>query len=123
MITRSCLVGLLVTLMASFGMAQEVYRPGNGVSEPSVISRTLPKYPREAAEAGIEGRVVMRGVVQTNGRMTDIAVTQSVDKRLDDAAMSAVRQWRFAPGKRDGKAVVVRYECDVTFTLQKPDGR
>lgn len=75
------------------------------------------KYPAKAREAGIEGRVFVQFVVDEEGKVRNPSVKRGVHRLLDQAALAAVRQMRFRPGKQDGKAVRVRMSLPVTFRL------
>ena len=57
-------------------------------------------------------------MVETDGSVGDVRVTKSLDEDLDLEAVKAVRQWRFEPGKKDGKAVRVQITLEMTFTLK-----
>ena len=74
----------------------------------------------EAMGARIQGNVRLEAVVLTTGEVGDVEVTQSLDTvyGLDDEAVKAIRQWRFEPGTKDGKAVAVRVEVEMTFKLK-----
>jgi protein TonB len=85
---------------------------------PVVLSRVTPTYPAVARERRIEGVVVLRGVVDVNGRPTRLQVVQSTPL-LDDAALAAFEQWRFTPGRdREGNVVPVLIEVPMRFKLQ-----
>jgi TonB family protein len=96
----------------------EISRPGNGVTAPTVVHHVLPIYTREAREKKIQGRVVMDVVVQDDGTVGDVKVTESLDAGLDVEAVKAVKQWLFKPGTRNGKPVPVRVAIEMTFTLK-----
>ena len=78
------------------------------------------EYPPEAVEQEIEGRLVLRFVVGTDGRARDILVTESLHPLCDSAAVRALRQTTFAPGRQDGKKVSVRMQLPVRFRLVGP---
>lgn len=122
-----CLFALTaaVTLSAASAVAQQtdngaVYHAGNGVSLPTVVREVRPQYTRDAMDARIEGHLLLSCVVQTNGVPSDIFVSESLDSEhgLDDAAVDALRQWRFKPGTKDGKPVAVQIAVDMRFTLK-----
>ena len=48
----------------------------------------------------------------------DVRVVRSLDPGLDQKAIDAVSQWRFKPGMKDGKAVVVRVQVKMNYTLK-----
>lgn len=75
------------------------------------------EYPEEAIRAGIEGRLVLRFVVETDGRPSSIQVIQPLHPLLDSAAVAALRQVRFIPGKQNGQPVRVRMQLPVRFRL------
>ncbi len=86
---------------------------------PLVISRVLPVYPAMARARGIEGRVVLRAVVDRDGHVEEaITVIESVPL-LDTSAVEALRRWRFEPGRdRDGRAVRVLVDVPIRFQLR-----
>jgi periplasmic protein TonB len=93
---------------------------GTAVYEaPTLLSRVIPSYPENARRLGIEGRVVLRFVVDQSGRVErEIEVVTSIPM-LDQAAINAVRQWRFSPARdRDGNPVRVLVSVPLQFTLQ-----
>jgi protein TonB len=96
-----------------------VFRPGGNVSEAKLITGTKPNYPAESMRAKIEGSVFMEAVVLTDGTVGEVRVVRSLDTKhgLDDVAVETVKDWRFAPGKKDGVAVPVIVEVQMSFTL------
>ena len=114
-----------VVFLTSIGVARAqepsgVARPGEGVTAPQIEKEVKPVYTESAKKERIQGSVGMDVVVLADGSVGDVNVTQSLDKKhgLDDEAVKAVRQWRFVPGKKDGKAVPVLVEIEMTFTLK-----
>ena len=97
-----------------------VSRAGHGVTMPRLIKETKPQYTADAKNAGIHGIVTMEVVVEPDGRVGKVRVTRSVDTiyGLDDQAVKAVKQWRFAAGTKNGVAVPVLVEIEMTFTLR-----
>jgi TonB family protein len=97
-----------------------VYEPGNGVTLPAVVKEVRPTYTDEAKAARIQGTVLLSCVVATDGQPARIAVVASLDAvhGLDAAAVAALQQWRFTPGLKEGKAVAVRVQIEMTFTLK-----
>ncbi len=75
------------------------------------------RYPDLAKKAGIEGRVFVQFVVDTNGTPRNVKVTRGVHKLLDQEALRAVRQMQFEPGQQRGQAVNVKMSLPVTFKL------
>ena len=92
-----------------------------GVTPPKVVSEVKPQYTPEALQAKIEGTVMMNAVVRTDGTPRDIEITESLDTEygLDKQAVAALSQWRFEPGRKDGKPVPVRVTVEMRFTLRK----
>jgi periplasmic protein TonB len=86
---------------------------------PVPISRILPEYPGAARSQGVEGEVVLRAIVDQRGTVEpDVVVVQSVPL-LDRAAVEALRQWRFEPGRDGGnRAVRVVIEVPLRFRLR-----
>jgi len=103
--------------------SDKVYKPGRdaGVVLPRVVKEAKPYYTAAAMQAKIQGTVWMSIVVLATGDVGDVVVTESLDKEhgLDEAAVEAARQWKFEPGKKDGKPVPVEVTVEMTFTLKK----
>ena len=77
------------------------------------------KYPTTAQENGIQGRVIVQFVVNTDGSITEPKVVRGVDPELDAEALrviSIMPKWK--PGKQKGEAVRVKYTIPVMFRLQ-----
>ena len=81
---------------------------------------TQPEYPPGSRRAGEEGTVQLSVFVQENGRAGEIKIVKSSGfPKLDEAAVREVqRNWRFVPGKEDGKPVSMWHTFAVTFRLQ-----
>lgn len=84
---------------------------------PRKITDARPIYPEIARQARREGTVVMEAVLDTSGRVTQLRVIQSV-ALLDQAAMDAVRQWRYTPTTLGGHPVSVLMTITIRFQLQ-----
>lgn len=76
------------------------------------------RYPAEAQENCVQGRVVVSLVVEKDGHISDVTVLRSVDPSLDKEAVRVVRNMpRWTPGKQGGEPVRVRYNVPVSFRL------
>lgn len=74
-------------------------------------------YPPLARDAGIEGQVIVQFVVDEQGSVQDAVVLRSPDDMLSEAALRAIREARFEPGRQGGVAVKVRFAVPITFSL------
>ncbi|MCH5238670.1 MAG: M56 family metallopeptidase [Muribaculaceae bacterium] len=85
------------------------------------LSETM-VYPEEAKEKGIEGRVVVRFQINTNGTLSNCEVAHSQNALLDDAALKAVEDLpgKWEPAEVNGKPVASIFNMPVTFKLQYP---
>jgi protein TonB len=90
-----------------------------GVSSPARLARGgAPPYPPSARADGIEGDVVLELVLSAAGSVESARVVKPAGHGLDDAALSAVRGYRFSPASKDGHAVRVRMHWTMQFRLQ-----
>jgi TonB family protein len=92
--------------------------PGNGVSLPRILRSAKPITVLDTSRTQVEGTVLLQAVVRTNGVATDISVARSLEPSLDDRAIVAVKQWRFAPGERAGQPVPVLVQIAIPFVRQ-----
>jgi TonB family protein len=87
---------------------------------PRLVFDPRPNCTSDAVRNKIAGRVVMEIIVEPDGTVGPVRVTQSLDAvyGLDDEAVRTVKKWRFVPGMRDGVAVRVMVRVDMTFSLR-----
>jgi TonB family protein len=98
----------------------EVFKAGDGVSLPRLLTEVKPEYTKEAMDAKIQGTVVLSVVVLASGDVGDVEVVRSLDDTygLDRNAVAAARQWRFVAGRKDGEPVAVEVAVEMRFTLK-----
>ena len=94
------------------------YRPGSGIEPPRLLREVKATYTEEARRANIIGDVLMEVVVRADGTVGSARVTRGLGFGLDDRAIVAVRQWRFAPARRQGVPVDVIVEVAMEFNLR-----
>jgi len=99
------------------GFGGGVYRIGGGVSAPVAIYKVEPDYSDEARKAKLQGAVILEGIVGTDGNVYEIKIVQALGLGLDEKAVEAVKNWRFQPGMKEGKAVATRVEFEIHFRL------
>ena len=84
-----------------------------------MISGEPPRYPTECRRKHEEGTVVLALTLGVDGRVQAISVARSSGhSRLDDAALRAVRKWRWAPTMQEGRPMMVRGQVEIPFVLQ-----
>ncbi len=91
---------------------------GEEVTAPVAIEKTPPSYPEEGRKAKHQGRVVLRTVIDEQGLVKDVEVIEGQPFGLSEAAMAAVRTWRFQPALYDGEPVAVIYLLTINFRLE-----
>lgn len=101
------------------GIGGGVFRPGRGgVGYPECVYCPDPRFSDEARKAKYQGTVLLRIIVQADGRATNISVAKGLGMGLDENAVDAVRGWRFKPAVGPGgKPVPVEVLIEVTFRL------
>jgi TonB family protein len=91
---------------------------GEDVVAPKVIRKTSPAYPEEARKEKFQGRVVVRTVINEEGVIEDVEVVEGQPYGLSEAAVAAVRDWRFEPAMYEGEPVAVFYLLTINFRLE-----
>jgi TonB family protein len=91
----------------------QVARP---VASHYLVSRVVPEYPEQAKQQHVQGPVVLNALVGTGGSVQEIKVI-SGEPELVQAAVAAVRQWRFQPQKLEGNPVEFETRITVNFSL------
>ncbi len=75
-------------------------------------------YPMEAIEVGLEGRVYLNFIIDTDGSISSVTVTRGVDKILDDEAIRVIKSMpKWKPGLQNGRPVKVSYSMFISFKL------
>ncbi len=98
------------------GFPQRV-RISQGVSQTLIVKKIQPEYPETARQNHIEGSVVLRAEIDTNGNVQEVAVVAG-DPALSPAAIEAVKQWKYKPYFLNEIPVNVETQVTVVFTLQ-----
>lgn len=115
MLRRSLLICCCVAWILPAQTDEEtVYDLGPGVTPPRITKQVNPQYPNNRGVRA-EGSVIIGLVVSSKGLPRDPRVLKSLDKDLDQSALAAVQQWRFAPAQKDGKAVAVRISLQIQY--------
>jgi protein TonB len=96
--------------------------PGNGpvhvigdIVPPETVHAPRPRYPEAAHRIGRNGLVVLQAVIDREGRVREVKVLRGAPLGMTEAAVDAVRGWRFRPATRDGEPVAVYYQLTVRF--------
>jgi len=95
--------------------ANGVYRIGDALPPPT--RSDVPQYPVDAKAAGIAGPVLAEIVIDPSGNVADARVVRSIPM-LDEAALTAVKNWHFTPTMVNGQPVPVRMTVTVNFTTR-----
>lgn len=100
------------------------YGEGNGVTSspaipPRIVKSYQPPYPSAERNAGIQGTVTIRFLIDQNGNVEDVAIINSSgNANLDSAAVSAGYKWRFSPAKsKTGNPVRCYANIPITFKI------
>lgn len=85
----------------------------------SYLDNPAPDYPSISRRLGEQGKVLLRVQVAVDGTADSVALqTSSGSSRLDQAALAAVKKWRFVPAKRGGQAVSASVIVPISFSIQ-----
>lgn len=101
-----------------YGMVEQAPKyPGGIAAMEKYIAKSI-KYPTDAKKAQIQGRVIVKIIIDMEGKVTFPEITHSLSPSLDAEAIRVISnmpQW--SPGKQRGKAVRVQYQLPVVFQL------
>jgi protein TonB len=87
-----------------------------GIEAPRKLTDTLPAYPALARSAGVQGVVIIEAIIDAHGDVVSTRILRSIPM-LDQAAIDAVRQWKYTPARLNGEPVPVVVTVTVNFTL------
>ena len=97
---------------------KEPVRVGGRIVAPTKLLNVNPVYPRIALAAGKEGLVILEALIAEDGTVRDVKVLRPAPL-FEEAAVTAVRQWRFSPTLLNGEPVPLVMTVTVSFTLQR----
>ena len=117
-IEHTGLVGAPVRLQSKISEADGAVRVGGNIKAPVKIKDVRPIYPPEAQQARVTGMVIVEARIGADGSVETVQVLRSIPL-LDQAAVDAVRQWKFTPTLLNGVPVPVMMTMTVNFTLQQ----
>ena len=94
--------------------------PGGGEIAPVLIRQVRPNYTQAGILARAQGIIRMEATVLTDGSVGEVRIVHGFEPPfgLDLEAVSAVKQWRFRPGVRQGRVTPMRVSIELTFTLR-----
>jgi TonB family protein len=101
--------------------AKPVPRPLSGTGDimtGRLVKKAVPAYPSAAKQQGVQGTVILDGVIDTEGHVQQLQVLAG-PPMLQQAAIDAVRQWVYTPYLLAGKPVEVETEINVVFALSR----
>jgi TonB family protein len=87
------------------------------VRPPRIIKKVEPVYPKEARQAGIQGTVILEAMIDTEGNVIKARVLESIPD-LDQAAIDALKQWKYEPVFIDGKPKPIVFTVTIRFQLR-----
>ena len=107
-------LGCAAWLVSAQADDETVYDLGPDITPPRVIKQVNPHYP---ADRGVRpvGSVILALVVTSKGLPKDPHVVKGLDKDLDQSAVEALKDWRFAPAQKNGKPIAVRVSIQIQF--------
>ena len=106
---------------AGAGTGQEPMLVVGDVVPPNLVTKTVPDYPEEARRHSVQGKVILEAIIDIEGKVENVRVLKSIPE-LDQAAIDAVKQWKYEPARKDGVPVKVFFTVVVDFSLSPSPG-
>ena len=110
----SILLLLIPFKLTASELAQELSKHLRSYKTPTPIERVAPKYPTNEARNGRSGSVKMSFVIDKQGSVKNVLVTEATSKAFSKAALKAVKKWKYDPAFEDGQPIE---RCDNTVRL------
>lgn len=114
--------GVQVTASANFEVnassGMDAFSTEDLDQRPTPVSQAAPKFPKTLKKRKVaKGQVVVTFVVDESGSVVSPKVQKSTNSGFNEAALSAVKKWRFKPGMKDGKKVKSKVLIPINFQL------
>lgn len=94
-----------------------VYAFSRTTKKPELVHMEQPRYPEELRIAGIQGNVLTDFILLPDGSVSDAMILKAPDTRFADAALDAIRLWKFTPAVVDGHTVKCHMQIVIKFTV------
>jgi len=95
----------------------EIFDIGDVENKPQPRRQGAPKYPGSARRKGQEGFAVAEFIIDENGNVSSVEIKQSSDPIFEQPTIDAIRDWKFTPGEKDGRAVKTRTRVKIPYTI------
>src|SRR5262249_50730288 len=97
---------------------EPVYRASKKVELPKIVSQVDPEFTQCARDEKFTGTTVVSLEVDKTGAIRDAQIVQPIGCGLDDQAVRALQQWRFAPATRNGQPVAALVEAEMSYSVR-----
>jgi protein TonB len=88
------------------------------ITKPVLVHKVAPDYPEDARKEKVQGEVILEALVDKDGTVAGITVVSDPAPTLTEAAVTAVKQWRYTPATdKDNKPVAVFLKVTIQFRL------
>jgi len=94
-----------------------IYQGKGGITVPRALYAPDPEYSEDARKAKYQGPAIVGLTVGGDGLPYDVGVLQALGKGLDEKSIEAVKHWKFEPGVKDGRTVLIRLSVETEFRL------
>jgi protein TonB len=112
-------LGLFVLLLSAVLFAEEPVRVKGSSKAVTILKKVPPAYPAEAKKEKVQGKVVLDVTIDKQGKVMAVKTVETAHPALEEAAVTAIKQWEYAPIIMDGKAVSVIATVTINFALEE----
>jgi TonB family protein len=102
---------------AAAGSQAEAAAPEEPLEPAVLMSKVDPEYPEAARRAGLEGTVILDAMISETGEVTRVAVERGLPLGISEAAVAAVRRWKYKPAKGRAGPVPSHKAIRIVFSL------
>jgi protein TonB len=92
---------------------------GGNVQPAKMLKMTRAAYPQELKDQGVTGTVHIKAIISKTGDLLSPRVVNTVDARLAQAALDAVKAWQYEPARLNGEPIEIITEIDIVFELDQ----
>jgi protein TonB len=89
------------------------------ISAPEAVRKVDPAYPQDLMQGRVEGVVVLYAIIHSDGSVGEVRILEGFEARLDENARTALQQWRFHPGTKNGTPVDIEAVVRVPFRVPR----